>query len=518
MLYETHAKKTARRQDWHRLESEGDGPSDTNIGYDESDSDLPKFAVMNTYVGFALLFMGGIIGDFLHRLFNRFFPSPTSGLMTTPEGYASIVDLFVELYVNHAVRSVCDIFGRLVISRPGRVINIQERVSDNDNRTFRFTEKVLPCINLASYNYLGFSEDLPAVTEDNLEALHLYGVGSCASPTEGGKTNMLDLLEAETARFVGKKAAVVFSMGFGTNLAGLPALFTKGTLVFSDSLNHASLVAGGKLSQASKQVFPHGDIAKLERLIRLAILEKQPKTHKPWDRIVLLVEGIYSMEGDIGLLPQFVALKKKYKLLLYVDEAHSIGAIGKTGRGVCEHFGVDPAEVDILMGTYTKSFGSIGGYIASDDENLITYLRRGSGLTRMGCSLHSAACQQALSSLRLMDGPIGHEKIRRIAENAAFFRAGLVKMGVAILGDDASPVIPMLIVNSSKVREFTRACLDQQIAVVGVGFPATPFIGSRARFCVSASHTKKDLQYCLDVIDQLATRNMLKYERSFPFS
>jgi serine palmitoyltransferase len=173
-------------------------------------------------------------------------------------------------------------------------------------------------------------------------------------------------LEKKVAQFVGKEDAIIFDMGYATNSTSIPSLIGKGGLIISDSLNHASIVMGCRSTGAKIKVFRHNDPEDLERVLRQSIAEGQPRTHRDWKKILVVVEGIYSMEGEILRLPEIVAVKKKYKAYLYVDEAHSIGALGKTARGVCDYWGVDPADVDILMGTFTKSFGSVGGYIASD--------------------------------------------------------------------------------------------------------------------------------------------------------
>ncbi len=153
------------------------------------------------------------------------------------------------------------------------------------------------------------------------------------------------------------------SMGFATNSTALPALVGKGCLILSDELNHASLVFGARLSGASIRVFKHNDAVSLEAALRDAIAQGQPRTHRPWRKVLVVVEGLYSMEGSIYDLPAVMRLKEQYKFYLYVDEAHSIGALGKRGRGVCEYHGIDPRKVDILMGTFTKSFGAAGGCV-----------------------------------------------------------------------------------------------------------------------------------------------------------
>jgi serine palmitoyltransferase len=157
-------------------------------------------------------------------------------------------------------------------------------------------------------------------------------------------------LEREVAAFVGKPAALVFGMGFATNSLTLPVLVRgKGTLVVSDALNHSSIVNGVRGSAARVKVFRHNQPEHLERVLRAAIAEGQPRTHRPWNKILIVVEGIYSMEGEVCRLAEIVAIKKKYKAYLYLDEAHSIGAMGRSGRGVAEHLGVDPADIDIMV-------------------------------------------------------------------------------------------------------------------------------------------------------------------------
>jgi serine palmitoyltransferase len=424
-----------------------------------------------------------------------------------------------DFFSRRMYRRVRDCWNRPINTRAGRVIGVMERVSDHGNRQFKFTGNTIPCINLASYNYLGFAEDLPSVTEDNLAALERFGTGACTSSQEGGQSSMLRELEQETAHFLGKEAAVVYAMGFVTNFSGLAPLFDKDTLVISDSLNHASLVLGVRSSTGRTKVFKHNDMASLEKTVRAAVVDGQPRTHKRWKRIVILVEGLYSMEGEILDLPRVVEIKKKYKCLLYVDEAHSIGALGATGRGVCEHHGVDPADVDLLMGTYTKSFGSIGGYIAGP-RKLIGDLKRYSGGSLLGDTLHSAAAQQALSSLRVLQGKdgttVGRDKIRQLKENSAYMRQELIKRDLVILGEEASPVIPIMLYQPGKVADFSRACLRRNVAIVVAGYPATPLFEARARLCLSASHTREDIDRALESIDEAASRVGVRFALPWP--
>jgi serine palmitoyltransferase len=183
-------------------------------------------------------------------------------------------------------------------------------------------------------------------------------------------------VEREIAKFIGKPDAMVFSMGFSTNATAFPALLSKCCLVISDELDHASIRIGARLSGATIRSHKHNDMQDLERLLREAISRGQPnaRQYRPWKKVLVVAEGLFSMEGTIADLPGLVRFKKKYKYYLFIDEAHSIGALGPRGRGVCDYFNVDPSEVDILMGTLTKSFGANGGYVAAD-KHIIDKLR-----------------------------------------------------------------------------------------------------------------------------------------------
>jgi serine palmitoyltransferase len=206
-------------------------------------------------------------------------------------------------------------------------------------------------------------------------------------------------------------------------------------------------------------------------------------------------------------LQEIVRIKKKYGCYLYVDEAHSIGALGKTGRGICEEAGVSPSDVDILMGTFTKAFGSVGGYIAAD-RGLIQYLR--STNTGMICAspLSPPACQQVISALSIIMGEdgtdIGQTKIRALSENGNYFRYKSKEMGLDVLGDWGSPICPIVVYHPGRVCAFSREMLKEKVAVVVVGYPATPLLLSRSRFCISAAHTKADLDLILDVLRQVS--------------
>jgi serine palmitoyltransferase len=220
------------------------------------------------------------------------------------------------------------------------------------------------------------------------------------------------------------------------------------------------------------------------------------------------------MEGTMVNLPAIVALKRKYKFYLYVDEAHSIGALGPRGRGVCDYFGVDPSEVDILMGTLTKSFGANGGYIAAE-KHIIEKLRSTNVCSIYGEAPSPFVLMQILTSIKLIDGDIspgqGEERLQRIAFNSRYLRLGLKRLGLIVAGSDDSPIIPVLLYNPGKMPAFSREMLKRNISVVVVGYPATPLISSRARFCISAAHNKDDLDRMIRACDEVGELLQLKF-------
>jgi serine palmitoyltransferase len=325
-------------------------------------------------------------------------------------------------------------------------------------------------------------------------------------------------LEETVASFVGKEAAMIFSMGFATNSFGIPSIASKGTLLISDSLNHSSIVSGARLSGASIRVYKHNDLSGLESLLRAAIVDGQERTRRPWKKIIIMVEGIYSMEGEMIDLPGVVALAKRYKAYTYVDEAHSIGALGSHGRGICEAQGVNPSDIDILMGTFTKSFGAMGGYIAGS-RAFIQELKELSVGFQFDTSLAPAVAAQVLRSLHvIMDidkSGVGPDKIKRLRENSNYMRSRLKEIGCQVFGQEDSPIIPIMLYNPTKIAAFSRECLKRGIAVVVVGFPATPLVLSRARFCVSSGHTREDLDYALEKIEEVCDILKLRYAKNF---
>lgn len=501
---------------------------------------LPYVTALTTYLGYAVLIVFGHIRDAFAKLFHvgRF----AQRLCRQRDGRAPLLSNFEDFYTRRLYLRIHDCWGRPIRGTAGAWINVLERANEvgwspHSSRNLcgrrvphdqpsvyeldtRLTGKSFRCLNLGSYNYLGYAEVAGGVHKSVADVVRDWGVAACDVTASTGRSSIVRKLEKTVSAFLGKDDAVVVGMGFASNSQILPAIVGKGDLILSDAMNHASIVVGARASGAAIRVFAHNCAKSLEETLRDAIITGQPgkpgQSSEAWRRILIVVEGVYSMEGEACRLRDIVAVKKKYGAYLYLDEAHSIGALGPTGRGVTEYAGVDTRDVDIMMGTFTKSFGSVGGYIASN-EQVIRQLRNYAPASLFASAMSPVCAQHtiwAFDQLAGNDGTnIGREKIRQLRDNAVYFRQQLTKMGLQTLGDWDSPIIPIMLYNPSKIAAFSRECYTRGLAVVVVGFPATPLLMSRARICLSAAHTKDDLDWALSIIDEVATIIQIKYDR-----
>uniref|UniRef100_A0A8C3BZ47 serine C-palmitoyltransferase n=1 Tax=Cairina moschata TaxID=8855 RepID=A0A8C3BZ47_CAIMO len=475
----------------------------------------PMYVAVLTFVGFGVGTIFGYLRDFM-----RAWGLEKRNIAEEREQQKDFVPLyqdFENFYTRNLYMRIRDNWNRPICSVPGPQFDLMERVTDDYNWTFRFTGRTIKnVINMGSYNYLGFAETEPTALKTVTKELQKYGTGICSTRQEMGTLDKHVELEKLVAKFLGVDDAMVFGMGFATNSMNIPALVGKGCLILSDELNHTSLVLGARLSGATIRIFKHNNMQSLEKLLRDAIIYGQPRSRRAWRKIIILVEGIYSMEGSIVRLPEIVSLKKKYKAYLYLDEAHSIGAVGATGRGVVEYFGMSPDDVDVLMGTFTKSFGAAGGYIAGK-KDLVDFLRTHSHSAVYATSMCPPVAEQIIRAMKCLmglDGTTqGLQRVRQLGKNTRYFRRRLHEMGFIIYGNDDSPVVPLLLYMPGKIGAFARRMLEKNIGVVVVGFPATPITESRARFCVSAAHTREMLDTVLNALDELGDFLQLKYSR-----
>lgn len=479
----------------------------------------PFHIVFLTYLGYAILTLFGYLREFLRKIG---WEESRAAVEVDRQGYVPLYSNFESFARRNMFNRVRDCWSQPICSVPGAYFDVKDRISHDSNWHFEMLGTHFRALNMGSYNYLGFAENTGPCTENVERSLLRYGVCLGSSRNELGTLDIHRRLEQLIAWYSGTEDAVVIGMGFATNSTCIPSFVGKDCLVLSDHFNHSSLILGCRLSEATVRVFKHNDMVDLERRLVEAFrygcrgkIDRPPNARiVPWKKILIMVEGIYSMEGTIVNLPEVIRLKKKYRAYLYLDEAHSIGSVGPNGRGVVDYFGCDPADIDILMGTFTKSFGAAGGFVAGSRE-LTSHLRRTSHSFTYATSMAAAVAEQIISATRVITGSLlpgeGRLRIARLARNVRYFRRKLLQMGYNVFGSDDSPVVPILIYLPAKVVAFVRAMQDRNVAIVGVGFPATSLLDSRVRLCISAAHSKEMLDHVLESVDIIGDRLGIKY-------
>ncbi|MGB4238352.1 MAG: aminotransferase class I/II-fold pyridoxal phosphate-dependent enzyme [Candidatus Hydrothermia bacterium] len=342
-------------------------------------------------------------------------------------------------------------------------------------------------IMLGSNNYLGLTTH-PYTKKKGQKAIEKYGTGSCGSRFLNGTLDIHEELEAELAKFVGKQKALVFSTGYQTNLGIMSALLGRHDVVVLDKWDHASIVDGTKLGQSHVLRFKHNDMQHLERILK-AIPEERG--------ILIVVDGVFSMEGDIADVPTLVKLKEKYGARLMIDDAHSIGILGKTGAGTAEHFGLT-REVDLIMCTFSKSFASIGGFVAGE-EKVIEYIKHLARPMIFSAALPPAQVAVAQASLEIIKRDT--ERRENLWKNTKFWQEGLKELGFNI-GDTKTPIVPVLIGDDVKTFMFWKKLMEYGTYANPVITPAVPPGRQLIRTSVMATHTIEQLQRALSSFEK----------------
>ena len=403
-----------------------------------------------------------------------------------------------DFYIRRIYSTSYDCFSRPIIGAPGAHITIalrREVPIENVNHLVVIPGKVKKAINFGSYNYLGFGGYHEIVTPQIIKTLKSKGMGISAFASERGVSEEQIILEKELAKFLHKDDCIVIPMGFATNSTLIPIIAGKGDIVFSDMLNHCSMISGMRASKAKIMKFKHNDMIDLRK--QLEELKADKEKSKQIRKVIVIVEGLYSMEGEFCKLKELIALKKAYGFYLYVDEAHSIGALGETGRGICEHLKCNFDDIDILMGTFSKSFAAAGGYICSDKKT-IALLKSNCYANLYGSPMSPVEAQQILSCLRIIQSDEGQRRIAQLRKNSITFRKRLLENGCHVLGDYDSPVIPVMVYHPVKLKDISRACLKRGLAVVCVGFPACSITACRIRYCMSSAHSDEDVEQAIN--------------------
>ena len=352
-------------------------------------------------------------------------------------------------------------------------------------------------INLASNNYLGLTTH-PKLREAALAATKKYGVGSGAVRTIAGTMKIHMELEEKIARFKNVEACVVFQSGFTANAGTVSAFLGKEDFIISDALNHASIIDGARLSRAKILVYEHKNIAQAEE--KLASVQHDP------GRKLLITDGVFSMDGDIGPLPALCDLAEKYGAIMMVDDAHSSGVLGRNGRGTVDHFNLH-GRVDIQVGTLSKAIGALGGYVCGS-RDLIDYLYHRARPFLFSTSHPPSVAATCIAAFDvLQDEP---ERIERLWENTRFWKKELGLLGFNIGGQTTpaseTPITPIIIGDGRLTMDFSRALFDEGVLGTGIAFPTVPEGKARIRTIMTASHTREELDQALDTLKRVGKK------------
>src|ERR1700733_6224475 len=352
-------------------------------------------------------------------------------------------------------------------------------------------------INLASNNYLGLTTH-PKLREAALEATRKYGVGSGAVRTIAGTMKIHMELEEKIAHFKNVEACVVFQSGFAANAGTVSAVLGKDDFIISDQLNHASIIDGARLSRAKILVFEHKNMAQAEE--RLARIKDQA------GKKLLITDGVFSMDGDIGPLPALCDLAEKYGVIMMVDDAHASGVLGRNGRGTIDHFGMH-GRVDIQVGTLSKAIGALGGYVCGT-RDLIDFLYHRARPFLFSTSHPPSVAATCIAAFDILENE--PDRIERLWDNTNYFKKQLTDAGFDVGGRSTpaseTPITPIIIGDGRKTMDFSRALFDARVMATGISFPTVP--ESKARFCtnMTSDHTRSQIDQALDIFSTVAKK------------
>ncbi len=344
-------------------------------------------------------------------------------------------------------------------------------------------------INLSSNNYLGFANH-PRLKKAAIAAIEKYGAGAGAVRPIIGNMTIHNELEELLAKFKREEAVLSFQSGFNCNAGVIQAVTEKGDLIISDQLNHASIIDGTRLSKADKAVFKHSDMQDLENVLK----EKRAS----YNNVLIITDGVFSMDGDIANLPGIVELAEKYNCLTYVDDAHSSGVLGESGRGSVDHFHLH-GRVDFAMGTLSKAIGVVGGYVAGKKVTIDWLKNRGRPFL-FSTGLPPAAVGAAIEAIKMLMEST--EYTDRLWENAKHFKEGLSKLGFNT-GNSATPITPIIVGEEAKTLEFSKNLLNNGVFSGPIVFPTVPKGTGRVRCMVTAGHTKTQLDEAVKICQKV---------------
>ena len=343
-------------------------------------------------------------------------------------------------------------------------------------------------LNFCANNYLGLANH-PLVRQAARDAIDRYGVGPGAVRTIAGTTALHAELEARLAAFKKAEACITFQSGFAANLATIPALMGADDVIFSDELNHASIIDACRLSRAKVVRYAHNDAGDLRRRIGETIVS---------GRTMIVTDGVFSMDGDIAPLDKLVEVAEDHGMILMVDDAHGEGVLGRGGRGIVDHFGLH-GRVHVEVGTLSKAFGAVGGLVAGS-RVIVDWLRQRGRPFLFSSAMTAPDVAACIQAVRILEG--SDELVDRLWENARTLRAGMQALGFDT-GRSQTPIVPVMLGEAPLAQEFSRRLFDQGLFAMAIGYPTVPMGKARIRVMNTAAHSHDDLEQALDIFQRV---------------
>jgi len=344
-------------------------------------------------------------------------------------------------------------------------------------------------LNLCSNNYLGLANQ-PELKEAAKKALEEFGIGPGAVRSIAGTMSLHLELEKALAGFKHVEDALSFQSGLNANFGTIAALAGGDDAIFTDELNHASIIDGCRLTKAKRFIYPHGDAKGLKE-----VLEREGKSAK---KRLIVTDGVFSMDGDLAPLPEIAKLAEEYEAILMVDDAHGEGVLGDHGRGIADHFGLQ-GRVDIEMGTMSKAFGVVGGYIAGRQE-LTEYLRQRARPFLFSSAVTPPDVAACIAAVKLLES--SDKLVKKLWANARYFKDGMKSLGFNT-GHSETPITPVMLGDASLARNFSKRLFEEKIFAMAIGYPTVPMGKARIRAMISATHTHEDLDFALNVFERV---------------
>jgi len=344
-------------------------------------------------------------------------------------------------------------------------------------------------INLSSNNYLGFANH-PRLKKAAIKAVEEFGVGSGAVRTIIGNMKLHEDLETVLAKFKREESAFVYQSGFNCNAGTIQAITEAGDIIISDELNHASIIDGTRLSKAARGIYKHSDMDSLEAILK--------ESRDKYRNILVITDGVFSMDGDIAKLPEIVELAEKYDAMTYVDDAHGSGVLGESGRGTVDHFGLH-GRIDFTIGTLSKAIGVVGGYVAGS-KTMYEWLNHRARPVLFSTSLPPAAVGAITEAINMLMEST--EYTDRLWDNAKYFKSKMGTLGFDI-GNSETPITPVIIGDEAKTMEFSKKLLEEGVFVSGIVFPTVPKGTGRLRCMVTAAHSKEQLDEAVEAFKKV---------------